>query len=131
MFIYACFIRKDTQELRDKLKEIGINPHPCIAPKCVDYLFVNRGFYSRNEIGYEEETRAAIDCGTNEGLFLAIVALRNDTDKNQWFTDGSDDFWYISGDDNNDSTVKYYKERYNRKIHKATIKELINHFKKE
>ena len=27
----------------------------------------------------------AFDCGDNEGLFLAIAAIRDDTDKNQWF----------------------------------------------
>lgn len=57
MFTNSCFIKKDTQELRDKLKEIGIMPHPCIIHKSIPYLFVNRGFYSRNEIGYKEEMK--------------------------------------------------------------------------
>lgn len=129
MFTNSCFIKKDTQELRDKLKEIGIMPHPCIIHKNIPYLFVNRGFYSRNEIGYKEEIDESIDCGTNEKLFLAIAALQNDTDKNQWMTDGSDDFWFVCGDENSNSTVQYYKEKYNKNIHKATINELIDHFK--
>lgn len=59
-----------------------------------------------------------IDCGTNEELFLAIAALRNDTDKCQWFTDG--DLWFKCGDE---------VRNEGRKIHKATVNELIEHFK--
>ena len=59
-----------------------------------------------------------IDCGTNEELFLALAALRNDTDKYQWFTDG--DLWFKCGDEVCNE---------GRKIHKATVDELIEHFK--
>lgn len=68
-----------------------------------------------------------IDCGTNEELFLAIVALRDDTDKNQWFTDGY--LWFKCGDEMCDETIEYYLNKYGRKFHKATVEELINHFK--
>lgn len=129
MFLQPCFIKKDTPELRDKLKEIGINPHPCIAPKCVDYLFVNRGFYSRNEIGYEEETRAAIDCGINEELFLALAALRIDTDKYQWFTDVSGHWYKNNYFDEGYKFIFHHPVLSDFNAHKATVKEIINHFK--
>lgn len=67
-----------------------------------------------------------IDCGTNEELFLAIVALRDDTDKNQWFTDGY--LWFKCGDEMCDETIEYYINKYCRKFHKATVEELIEHF---
>lgn len=73
-----------------------------------------------------KEIDGLIDCGTNEDLFLAIAALRDDTDKNQWFTDG--DLWFKCGDE----TVEYHLNHLNecgRKIHKATVDELIEHFK--
>lgn len=72
-----------------------------------------------------------VDCGTNEELFLAIAALRDDSDYMQWFVD-KDGKWFlcqrekisrfidlaaISGYDVSD-------------LRKATVKELINHFKK-
>lgn len=34
-----------------------------------------------------EQCGGYIHCGTNESLFLAIAALRENTDKFQWFTD--------------------------------------------
>lgn len=130
MFTQPCFIKKDTQELRDILKDMGLQPHPCIVPKCIDYLFVNRGFYSRNEIGYQEETERAIDCGMNEQLFTSIAALRDDSDKFQWFTDGEN--WVFCDSKKfgsywakNDVTVNLDK------VHKATVQELIEHFYKD
>ena len=32
-----------------------------------------------------EQCNGYIHCGTNEALFLAIAALRDDTDDSQWF----------------------------------------------
>lgn len=128
MFTQSCFIRRDTQELRDKLKEIGLEPHPCIMPKACAFLFVNRGFYSRNEIGYQEEIERAVDCGENEELFLAIAALRNDIDKNQWFTDNN--IWVLCKDIKFSSYWVYNNINVNLDtIHKATVEELIEHFK--
>lgn len=138
MFTQSCFIRKDTQELRDKLKEVGLEPHPCIMPKACAFLFVNRGFYSQNEIGYQEETERAIDCGENEELFLAIAALRDDTDKNQWFIYDSMDAviesfrvyeWFICNEDKIEDMMFYDSHYLN--THKATVEELIEHFNHE
>lgn len=133
MFTQSCFIRKDTQELRDKLKDIGLQPHPCIVCKACNYLFVNRGFYSRNEIGYQEEVEKAIDCGTNEDLFLAIAALRDDTDKNQWFVHNDTGFFMECTHDEfhlfcfNPFDALDYKDAKDE-FHKATVEELIEHF---
>lgn len=136
MYLQPCFIRKDTQELRDKLKELGLRPHPCIVPKCINYLFVNRGFYSRNEIGYQEETERAIDCGTNEDLFLALAALRNDTDEHQWFIMDVEVYSNINKGDWFKATNMNGKYHVGSKIdpcycHKASVKELIDFFSKE
>lgn len=126
MFTQACFIIKDTQELRDKLKEIGINPYPCIVPKCINYLFVNRGFYSRNEIGYKEEIDSAIDCGTNEELFLALAALRDDSDYMQYFIAAESDKPTLCTKENiEDHTV--WHELYR----KMTAEELVDYFNKQ
>lgn len=126
MFTQACFIIKDTQELRDKLKEIGINPYPCIVPKCINYLFVNRGFYSRNEIGYKEEIDSAIDCGANEDLFLALAALRNDSDYMQYFIAAESGKPMLCTKENiEDHTV--WHELYR----KMTAEELVDYFNKQ
>lgn len=126
MFTQSCFIRKDTQELRDKLKEIGLEPHPCIAPKTGTYIFVNRGFYSGNEIGYQEEIEKAIDCGENEELFLAIAALRDDNDFMQYFKAAEADRLLLC-------RVKYIEDctTLHELYRKLTPEELIEHFNHE
>ena len=70
-----------------------------------------------------------IYCGTNEELFLAIAALRDDSDKFQYFTNGV--FWIKCSQlelkhelDNN------YEEFCVADFHKATVQELIEHFNK-
>ena len=70
-----------------------------------------------------------IYCGTNEELFLAIAALRDDSDKFQYFTNGV--FWIKCSQlelkhelDNN------YEEFCVADFHKATAQELIEHFNK-
>lgn len=126
MFTQSCFIRKDTQELRDKLKEIGLEPHPCIMPKACAFLFVNRGFYSQNEIGYQEEIEKAIDCGENEELFLAIAALRDDDDFMQYFKAAEADRLLLC-------RVKYIEDctTFHELYRKLTPEELIEHFNHE
>lgn len=61
-----------------------------------------------------------IDCGENIELFLAIAALRDDSDYMQWFTD--DNIWEL----NNDDLPSRYMQLNG---HKATVEELIKHFK--
>ena len=123
-FTTSCFIRKNTPELRKKLEELGYNQHPSYVNNG-QYLYLNRGFYHTDVIGYSEEIERMIDCGTNEELFLALAALRDDTDKNQWLTDGK-----IWGKFDEDSflhpiqIINYLQS----KGHKATIEEIIEHF---
>ena len=72
-----------------------------------------------------------IDCGTNEELFLALAALRDDTDKNQWVIDeanecfGWEDSWMICDKDDMNERVVYTHYR------KATVEEIIEHLKDE
>lgn len=132
-------------EIIDKLKNLGMSHKQCIVSKYIPYIFVNRGFYSTNDFGTDEEIESAIDCDTNEELFLAIAALRDDTDKNQWFVLDTNlsfspngiehpigsfikccgDKWYV--DYNIDGTPCQFSSR-NIPAHKATVQELIEHF---
>ena len=79
-----------------------------------------------------------IDCGTNEELFLAIAALRDDSDKHQFFTNGKEwiqcekEDWIdeisslcVGGNYNYDK-----KGELSLEFHKATVEELIEHFNK-
>ena len=140
-FTTPCFIRKNTPELRKKLKELGyFNYSPQWTNNCSiiwAYQYPMKGFDTPNyviadsfDVPFNKHSALCgkfIDCGTNEELFLAIAALRDDTDKYQWFTDG--DLWFKCGDEVCNETIEYYLNKYGRKIHKATVDELIEHFK--
>ena len=102
-----------------------LNEDLCIFTES-EYGLYSVEFFSN--IPHPDETDS-VDCGTNEELFLAIAALRDDTDKNQWFTDG--DLWFKCGDGVCNETIEYYFNKYGRKIHKATVEELIEHFKEK
>lgn len=130
-FTTPCFIRKSTYKLRKKLDELGyrlfgaeLNKDLCIFTG-LEYGIYSIEFFSN--IPHPDETDS-VDYGTNEELFLAIAALRDDTDKYQWFTDG--DKW-IQCPEILFSTYWVYNDVDVNldAIHKATVDELIEHFK--
>lgn len=124
MFIQPCFIRKNTPRLRKKLEELGYKDSVFDDLKSGGIItFSSRSEYSvlaNYHFNRVHALTSHIDCGTNEELFLALSALRNDTDKNQWFTDGK--LWEKS---NNDLPSHYMQ----LEGHKATVEEIIEHFK--
>lgn len=139
-FTTPCFIGKNTLELRKKLEELGYHTHPSyklIYQQNKDYnkgyLYTGRGFYANSPIGYNEEVKGSIDCGTNENFFIAIAALRDDTDNNQVFFNGKGD-WAIfrDGSDGGLEGLDFYYMSTDIKIshyHKATVEELIEYYK--
>ena len=134
-FTTPCFIRKNTPELRKKLEELGyIPPYKIWSDEnfaiCTIYRD-NIGEYIVFKIDDDFEnvikpSYPYIDCGTNEDMFLAIAALRDDSNENQWLTDGK-----IWGKFDEDSflhpiqIINYLQS----KGHKASIEEIIEHFK--
>ena len=134
MFTTQCFIRKNTPELRKKLEELGYNRHPSYGDNG-QYLYLNRGFYHTNVVGYSEEIERMIDCGTNEELFLALASLRNDTNEHQWFISNVDIFtecynneWRLYENWCNTFTIEDLNSEISP-IRKATVEEIIEHFK--
>ena len=140
-FTTPCFIRNNTEALRKKLDELGyFNDSPEWTNNCSiiwAYQYPMKGFDTpvyviadSFDIPFDKHSALCgkfVDCGTNEELFLAISALRDDTDKYQWFTDG--DLWFKCGDEVCNENIEYYLNKYGRKIHKASVNELIEHFK--
>jgi hypothetical protein len=151
VFIQPCFIRKNTPELRKKLEELGVNydgfygiENECIVTGYGPY---NNTYHTLNHppIGISYYTRQygpmkfkCIDCGTNEELFLALATLRDDTDKNQWFIYNSMDCiieklrtidWFICNENSIEDCACYDSSYLN--CHKATVEEIIEHFKKQ
>lgn len=144
-FTTPCFIRKNTPELRKKLEELGYEILNSGNTTLDAHNYDGNGSHKSIEEGraiitsygnlygviYDIDTvtkKGRIDCGTNEELFLAIAALRDDTDKNQWFTDG--DKWILCPEIKFSTYWVYNDVDVNLDvIHKATVNELIEHFK--
>lgn len=149
-FTQPCFIRMNNKELREKVENLGyIN---CANPKFDfqafrmrnleenTYLICNDGILN---VIYKKDLDEVlplydniIDCGTNEDIFLALAALRKDTDKNQWFI-CKDEYlschnlkpikvgtWQLN--------IAYDKLTYSLKTHwrKAKTSEIIKYFNK-
>lgn len=145
IFKQSCLIRRNTTELRDKLSDLGykIAPHQYFEER-------KRGILCRPALAvgvpddctdfnldeYLKNNPQIIDCGKNEDLFLAIAALRDDEDVNQWhvidieaYTNLHKGDWFKATDRTGGYHVGCQIEP--AYCHKATVEELINHFKKE
>lgn len=152
LYIHSAFIRKNTPELRKKLQALGYTPIGSVfedeqlgLATTINgkYVTITRRLLDSTDPRITWNCVGRIDCGTNEDLFLAIVALRNDTDKYQWFVletnsanlDGN--IIYPSG--SFIQCTENYWERKDKSIfsnqdipsHKATVEELIKHFKND
>lgn len=158
MFTTKCFIRKNTPELRDKLEKLGY--HICSCCKFKDNIWLHNFISDKHDryeihglgawdvedsqeevlnlylIGNAEHPNPAIDCGEDEELFLALAALRDDTDKYQWFIYNSMDctveklrnFYWFKCEEDKIEDMMYWDCAY-LNCTKATIEEIIEHFK--
>lgn len=137
-FTTPCFIRKNTKELRKELEELGYEILNSGDTTLDAHNYDGKGNHKSIEEGkaiitsygnlygvvYDVDTvtkKGRIDCGINEELFLAIAALRDNTDKFQWFISPEGDWVYNKG---YDSILEV-----SLKWHKASVNELIEHFK--
>lgn len=140
-FTQPCFIRKNTPELREKLKALGYKPFGVIEhgfglstdeKLCEFESFDDQGLSNILKC-CEPMYIESIDCGDNEELFLAIAALRTDSPDYQWFlwehNDGEyhpelEESWkqYIPGE--------HWQEWWWFEVKKATVQQLIDKFTK-
>lgn len=148
MFTTPCFIRKNTPELWKVLETLGYQQSRCIdrdSYLCIatsvfkeysKYTTITREMFDTKNPYITWNCAGRVDCGTNEELFLAIAALRDDSDKNQWFIYDTTDCiiesrrrvdWLICEEDKIEDFLFYDCEFLN--VHKATVEELIEHFK--
>ena len=139
MFIQPCFIRKNTPELRGYLEGLGYSKikqaiyYDNIMCANNNIWFINTPFKPTELDGNlnGSEWEECIDCGTNEKLFKAIAALRDDSDYLQWFV------WDEPTIVNETQVFRigsFFRLREDIfacsiKAHKATVEELIEKFK--
>ena len=139
-FTTPCFIKKNTPELRKKLEELGykLNNGKWMGKYLAAFQIkeTKEWRYVASpewDLQNNPDIDASIDCGTNEELFLAIASLRDDTNNNQLFTNDKGDWGiYRDGSDGGLSGMDFYGMPNDFEIdnyHKATVNELIEHFK--
>ena len=145
MFTQNSFIRKNTKELQDKLKDLGYEEY-LFGSIDLEYLctssykdgwFDGTEWHNTGEIpNYDSITDEdiksddyGIDCGTNENLFFALAALRDDSDYMQWFVVDKYGWWKC-----NEKNVNCFLHEYDLdglEYHKATVGELIKYFNRK
>lgn len=136
MFTQPCFIRKNTPDLRKKLQEMGQRANTLDDFKG-EWLAANYGMFISVQDGFQHLHPNDIDCGTNEELFLALAALQDDSDENQWFVYPNENNWFKCYDNNieevrNEPSIRMScQSAWFYKSHKATVQELIEHFSKK
>ena len=142
MFTTKCFIRKNTPELRGKLKKMGYRVCRCTGEATAVYLMAGHGdihaVHDESVDIFEDEVKSGtcklIDCMDNEFLFLALAAMRDDTDNDQLFTNGID--WAIKREAARNLGLPGFEylsfpRDINTPLHKATIEEIMEQFKME
>lgn len=142
MFKTKCFIRKNTPELRGKLEKMGYRVCRCTGEATAVYLMAGHGdihaVHDESVDIFEDEVKSGtcklVDCGDNEQLFIAIAAMRDDTDKDQLFTNGID--WAIKREAARNLGLPGFEylsfpRDVNTPLHKATIEEIMEQFKME
>lgn len=152
MMTQPCLIRKNTPELRRKLEELGLTPMNIGGCTLDAHNYDGRGnhktidegtaiiTYLSNHYGviYDIDSvtlQNRFDCGTNEDLFFALAALRDDTDRNQWFVSNyfnrnmqPDEWCFCTEDDYKNFFGDCPYIRNYDDYHKATVEELLQHF---
>ena len=135
-FLQHCFIRKNTPELREKLESFGYR-HNDLDDNSRPWLAANHGMYISVDEGFHRLPLEDIDCGENEEMFFALAALNNENDYSQWFiyddTEWNEEnpsvFWHLC-----ESASIEWDLCYNLMFtdaRKATVEEIVEHFKKE
>lgn len=125
MFKHSCFIYKNTPELRQYLDTIGYKYGGKASKFDQPYLYCSLDKYFECN-SFPARYHRIIDCAENEDLFLALAALRDDSNYMQWFTDGEK--WFQNKQ--NDTEVIKYGAGNPINFHKATVEELIEFFTK-
>lgn len=147
MYICRAFIRKNTKELREKLKNRGHTVCPCCTfngsiwlSNCpenkdnyvhgIGYICEEFGITSTSQaisiFLHESANNYDIDCGEDEDLFIDLISLRDDTDLGQLFTDDQGNYLRSNCDSNT-----FNQNSILTKWRKCSIIDIINYYKKD
>ena len=153
MFTQACFIRKNTPELRKKLEDLGYNKSEfgsdlnnsiatTVSNDKPSYTCIREQSFDDTNPHTTWGLKFRIDCDDNEDLFLALASLRDDNDVNQFFCyEGK----IVVCVQDSSSTVTIYNDKFYKvklfdnkniffevpfkKLIKCTVEEIVEYFK--
>ena len=131
MFTQPCFIQKITPELIKELEELGYKnagKTRFFGESIYTYCEHKICYVSPCRCKIKETYNTFIDCGTNEEMFKAIAALRDDSDKHQWFIYNTIE-WIKCTEDRIEDMMYWDCAFLN--CTKASVEEIIEHFKNE
>lgn len=126
MFTTTCYVRGVmTESLQSSLTEMGYHvltslfnlagPYECYI---VAYENGNEGCVAPCDLDVHIAP-GCIDCGDNVEMFLALAALRDDSDFMQWFCDDTRTVFDICRKQKYDGIFR----------HKMSAEEIVEHFK--
>lgn len=144
-FTTPCFIRKNTPQLRECLKQLGYKLCKCTDPgkaygdgwlftTSVSVHIICHGAKHIVMDEIKEGISKMIDCGYNEDLFIVLASMRDDTNNMQLFTNGKD--WALYVDDEDRGGLAGFEFNYlpkdsdTKNYHKATAGEIVENFKR-
>lgn len=136
-FTTPCFIRKNTPELRENLKAFGYIDCSTVDDRYTAiFVDAEHGEFFTEYLSNITEDELAIDCYENDNLFLSIAALRDDTDRGQFFVTESrlGSINYPDSIIEKGSFIICCTDKWDSvdiPSHKASVLELIEHFKKQ
>ena len=132
MFTTACFIKRISSELKEKLNELGYRDAGKVRYYGESqYIYCEGGIFYESPCTIKTRYNTFIDCGTNEELFIALASMTD----NEY---GLSDYYIVT----TDHDTRYTKGSIHRALpissvihpscyRKATVEELIEHFKKD
>jgi L-rhamnose mutarotase len=156
MFTQECFIRCCDKELIDALKELGYKDYTIHIKQLFQGITTTKDGQILGSNIPTTINSTCYDCGENKELFLALVAMRDDSDKDQYFVRDEEQRWRDANGWNiikKGSLEKSLIDDYSKfltsrevydtvtnelimtvpgpKMHKASAQEIINYFTKK
>ncbi len=122
-FTQACVITVVDNDLFDKLDQLGYQRTSCVFDD-EHFLWIKDGFFG-TEDEFDEtpyKCRQNTFIGNERDMFLAIAALRDDSDYMQFFTTQDKKDWTLC------LQTKFINDNTNKEYHKATVVELMEKF---
>lgn len=129
-FLQQCFVRTWSEHIENMLKNMGYKEGLITMVKSSTYTDLGFGSPQYNVVN-KGIPRNGVDCGEDENFFLAVAAMRDDSDYLQWFID-EDNNWVIClgksiKTDKVDNWENY--EDIGFFLRKATLEDIKNKYK--